>query len=97
MQSNRQSTHPSIILKQEIEERGWSVQEFCDRLNKARGEMKEYKITNEWNEHVVNLLLKGHYSIDDKIAENLSICLETSQKFWINLMNNHLIQRNKNE
>ena len=95
MQSYRQPSHPSRILEKEIKERGWSVQEFCDRLNKARVEMRECQITDEWNVHSVSFLLKDHYLIDNKIAENLSICLGTSPEFWINLMDNWILESNK--
>lgn len=88
--------HPSKTLQREIEARNWSVENFCSHLNDARKEMKKYSV-DEWNIHTTQLLLDDHFSISDNIAENLSICFDTHETFWSNLMTIWMFWDGKNK
>ncbi len=64
-------THPGVILKDELEARGMSMNQFAKKLNVPTGRISQ--------------ILAGKRSITPDTAIRLSHYLETSAEVWMNL------------
>lgn len=63
--------HAGEILKEEVDERGWSHTEAMERLH--------------WGPNLYIGVLLGDIAIDERLAEALSRALGTSAQYWLNL------------
>ena len=63
--------HPSEIIIDELEARGWSCADFASKMGIGKTD--------------VFLLLSGHITVNDYVAGKLSRAFGTSKEFWLNI------------
>ena len=72
---------PGIHIREEIEKRGWSVEEFADRLCMSSKHVSE--------------ILNDKKPVTIETARALSLVFGTSAQFWMNLYTNYIFRKAK--
>ena len=81
--TKRNPAHPSAILQDSLDEMGWSVTEFSDRLGVSRS--------------TVSRLMKGRCGVTPVVALALERIGWSSAEFWMRLQANYDLAKARRE
>jgi addiction module HigA family antidote len=76
-------TMPGLIVREELEERGWTEKQLAEIMGKPKQTIRE--------------IIDGKKQIDWETATALAEVFDTSSQFWMNLETNYRLWKSKQE